>query len=58
MNLGDKRIAIALNDFYIDDERLVVQGTAQQVAALPAWRTGPGYSAVADDQNLELRTAP
>jgi hypothetical protein len=58
MNLGDKRVALALNDLYMRGEDVILPTSAQQIQALPAWQTGPGYTALPDNQNLQLKTAP
>jgi hypothetical protein len=55
MNLGDKRVALALNDLYIKGDQVILPASSQQIQALPAWQTSPGYSELPADQNVEIR---
>jgi sporulation protein YlmC with PRC-barrel domain len=55
MNLGDKRVALALSDLYMQGDQVILPASTQQVQALPAWQTAPGYTEVPADQNLQIR---
>jgi sporulation protein YlmC with PRC-barrel domain len=58
LGLGEKKVAIPLENMAMSDDRLVVQGlTDDDIKAMPEWNEGsPNFRELADNQRAEVPT--
>ena len=57
LGLGEKEIALPLNNMWMRDDDLVIRGlTDDQIRQMPAWEQAEGYQEIGADQTTEIST--